>query len=187
MKKILSIFLLAVAVFNLGGYGLFMARLEDRAVEELDKQLDNNQFSPALLITIKIPLPNLPYYAGASSAFERRYGKFEIDGAIYNSFEQRVHNDSLEIICMLDAEATRLNAIKIRVVKSSDGLLAGQGSKKKSANGSVFKFFSPCNFVAKNGNKNALFYLDIIGKSTRASLILPFYYVNVIDNPPEIG
>lgn len=172
-------------MFNLGGYGLFMSRLEDKATQELDKQLDNKQYNPALLISIKIPLPKLPYYTASSSAYERRYGKFDIDGIIYNCFQQRVYNDSLEVVCILDAEATRLNALKKGLVKTDIGLLPGTAGKKKGAAGGAFKFFSPGNCVAKKVSKNARFYKDALERASRASLILPFYYVTVIDDPPE--
>lgn len=184
MKKALSIFLLAVALFNLGGYGLFMACLEKRADEKMAAQLDANRFDQSRLISIKAPVVNLPYYTN-SAQWNRVDGSITIAGVVYNYVKLRIYNDSLELLCIPNADAARLLACKVDYVKLINGLQGSGQGKKNGAGGKGFKYFSPENYAAKNAAANGIYAVSAAEKFNRTFLILPFYFVRVIDDPPD--
>ena len=64
----------------------------------LEKQVDQNKYNEDELITIKTKL-NLPYYI-SSDQYERAYGSINIDGTNYQYVKRRVHNDTLELLCL---------------------------------------------------------------------------------------
>ena len=162
---------------------MFMAYQEDKASEQLDQQVDNNNYDPSSLITIKIPLRTLPYYNN-SVQYERQYGHVEIGGITYNFVKQRIYNDSLEILCIPDVEAMKLRKEVADLFKmNSDPQHSGQG--RKSSGGIVFKYYSPGNCVEKRLLQPATFYKSLSKNLSRAYIILPFYYTTVIENPPE--
>jgi len=86
----------------------------------LEKQVDKNDYNQKELITIKTKL-NLPYYT-SSDQFERAYGSITIDGTNYQYVKRRVHNDTLELLCLPDQTATKLQSVRNELTKSfTDG------------------------------------------------------------------
>lgn len=184
MKKALSIFLLAVALFNLGGYGLFMACLEKRADEKMAAQLDANRFDQSRLISIKAPVVNMPYYTN-SAVWSRVDGSINIAGVVYNYVKLRIYNDSLELLCIPNTDAARLLACKVDYVKLINGLQGSGQGKKTGTGGKQFKYFSPGNSAAKNTAANGNHTASAAKKFSHSYLFLPFYFVRVIDDPPD--
>jgi hypothetical protein len=161
-----------------------MAHLEDQANEKMVQELDNSKYVASHLISIKVPLTFLPYYTN-SAEYLRQDGRIEIGGVIYNYVKARIYNDSLEVLCIPNAEATKLLTAKNDFLKfSNDQQRGGQGKKPVPA-GKSFKYFSPGNCQAKNPAKR-LAFLASLSKLNRAYLILPFYYVTVIEEPPDV-
>jgi hypothetical protein len=184
LKNVLSIFLLTIALFNLGGYGLFMACLEERANEKMEIALDDDNYDPSTLISIKVPIKNLPYYTN-SAQFQRQDGRIEIGGVQYNYVQQRIYRDTLEVLCVPNNAATKLSTARNDFYKLVNDL-ENAGQNKKQGAGSPFKFFSPYNY-------NEQSHIVLSGshdikkeKATRPTVIIPFYYATVIENPPEL-
>jgi hypothetical protein len=92
----------------------------------LEKRVDQNKYDESDLITIKTKL-NLPYYTG-SGQFERVYGSIDINGTNYQYVKRRVHNDTLELLCLPNQTNTNLQSIKNELTKS---LADGQASSHK--------------------------------------------------------
>jgi len=86
----------------------------------LEKQVDQNNYNENELITIKTKL-NLPYYT-SSEQYERAYGSITIDGTNYQYVKRRVHNDTLELLCLPNQTNTKLQSVSNELTKSfADG------------------------------------------------------------------
>ena len=94
-------------LFNWAGYRLVFSYLESHSSELLNVHLDNNNYLEDELITIKLPIDDLPYYTN-SPIFERVKGEVVIGGMKYQYVEKRIFNDSLEMRCIPNAQATNL-------------------------------------------------------------------------------
>ena len=106
MKKAFAILLLAIFLFNLGGYYVLFWALETQANRELSALLDQGQYRESETFEIKIPL-TLPYPL-QSSGFERQNGQFEYQGEHYQVVKQKYENDLLTIVCLKDTKANHL-------------------------------------------------------------------------------
>ncbi|MFM7839637.1 MAG: hypothetical protein ACKO6K_08710, partial [Chitinophagaceae bacterium] len=60
MKQLLSIVLITLLFFNWYGYRVLSDYLQTRSVVRLEARLDKDDYNPAELIEIRVPL-NLPY------------------------------------------------------------------------------------------------------------------------------
>ncbi len=107
MKKLAAILLSAILLFNWVGYRLLFGYMESTSTQYLSSQLDNRQYDESSLITIKIPVENLPYYTN-SPIFDRVKGSISIGGMTYEYVEKRIFNDSIEMRCIPNAQATHL-------------------------------------------------------------------------------
>jgi len=172
--------MLVVALFNLGGYGLFMAHVEEHAMEKFEQQLNNSDYSSSQLVTFKLPVNSLPYYTN-SQEYQRQSGEIEINGVIYNYVKRRIFNDSLEVVCIANYEVTRLRTARNDFLKLCTDLQNASKSKKAVAG---FKFFSPGNCRERKVITHILFYNDCMGIQQPCCL-LPTLYTRVIENPPE--
>ncbi|MBE7173420.1 MAG: hypothetical protein INR73_22800 [Williamsia sp.] len=178
MKQIATILFLSITLFNLGGYRLLTHYQQSQANHELEARLNNQQYSKADLVLIKTPL-HLPYYS--SSVFERVSGEMLIRGVVYKYVERRVYNDTLELLCIKDAQRTGLQKAKDEFYKQSNGLV----NHEKKGGPQVVKplFFDYCNPVSRY-----LFAFQL------SSLKHTFYYIPIsgihanrlVEQPPEV-
>lgn len=158
-----------------------MAFFEEQAIAKMEKQLDsNNEVSANEFFTIKIPVTNLPYYTN-SKEYERKNGEIEVGGVIYNYVKKRIYNDSLEMVCVANKDATRLRTARNEFLKLCNEVQnASKGKKPVTA----FKFFSPGNYR----EKKPLLYLHFYNNCKclpQPCEALPPYYISVIENPPD--
>ncbi len=183
MKKIASIFFLSLLLFNWVGYGLFLDLLQSKHDFHLESMLDKDQYNDAELISIKTPL-NMPYYT-ASLDYERVDGSVDVNGVEYKYVKRRVHNDTLELLCLPNKVKMSLESAKIDFVKfSGDASTPAPG--KKSANSNNVKHLLPeyCQafqtFSLKFSEKEKNKYFS-------AHVIIPVTdYCFSLDRPPEI-
>jgi hypothetical protein len=101
--------LLGILLFNWFGYGLLVSYLQDQTRQALEVRLDGNDYDESQLISIRMPVTQLSYYY-SSGTFERVDGSVEIDGVKYTYVKRRLFNDSLELLCLADHAAMRLQA-----------------------------------------------------------------------------
>jgi hypothetical protein len=104
--------LLGILLFNWFGYRFLISLMEDTAKEQLEQRLDETRYDESQLFSIKIPATNLAYYTN-SSLFERIDGQIEIEGIQYKYVKRRLYRDSLELLCIPDQAAMRLQTAKI--------------------------------------------------------------------------
>ena len=138
MKRIASILLLGILLFNWVGYRLVSHYLEEQANAKLEAQLDNNNYDESQLIEIKVPL-NLPYQPDWKE-FERYDGDVEIDGIHYKYVKRKVFNGELILLCLPNKTKMNLqNASNDFFRLVNDLQHPGQGKDPNSGNGSAFK------------------------------------------------
>lgn len=117
MKKIVSILLLNISLFNIiGCYGVYWV-LRQRASNEMVQQLDANNYSKDQTLTVKMPF-TLPYQVDEKS-FERIDGEFEKDGQVYKLVEHKLERDTLYIVYIKDHKETSIYNSLVNFVQAN--------------------------------------------------------------------
>lgn len=139
MKRILSIALLIVFLFNVGGYYIVFLGLIKRADSELIKRLDANLYSQEETIELKIPL-TLPYPIQEED-FKRVDGKFELNGEIYKLVKHKMEKDTVYIVCIKDQQSKKLTKAMAEYANTTSDL---PSSSKKAIHffGKLLKDFN---------------------------------------------
>ncbi len=130
MKRTAAILLVCVLLFNLGGYRLVTAYLEDRADSRLEASLDANEYNESQLFQIKIPA-QFPYYNG-SATFERVDGEINIEGVNYKYVKRRIYNDTLELLCIQNTDKSNVQNARDDFFRMANDLVANNATSKKS-------------------------------------------------------
>ena len=107
--------------------------MEAAANQQLQAQLDDNNYDETQLIDLKVPITHLSYYQN-SKEFESVAGKIEIRGVLYSYVKRRIYNDSLEVLCIPDLMAMQFRAAKNEFFLSANGLQHPDQGKKQTAN-----------------------------------------------------
>lgn len=136
MKKLIAILLLAVYLFNLGGYSLVFRYFIRQSEQQFVQQLDQNKYKENDLIQISIPL-HLPYMQN-SSGFERIEGSIENNGTQYNYVKRMVHNDTLYIMCLPNNQKTQLVKGKSNYAGQVNDFTSNKKDKESTAKKTSF-------------------------------------------------
>jgi len=139
LKRVASILLLLVLLFNFIGYRFFSSYLEEKANERLEAKLDQNDYGDEQLLSLKIPVTNLSYYNN-SAQFERVDGQVEINGVQYKYVKRRIYNDSVELLCIPNQTAMNLRSAKDDFFKLVNDLQHTGQSKKTDSHASSKSF-----------------------------------------------
>ncbi len=115
MKKIATILLIAIFIFNIIGYKWAFTYLEDRATSRLEQKIDDGQYSDDQLLEIKIPI-SVPYYT--STKFETYYGETKFEGEHYRYVKRKISGDTLYLLCLPHTEKDNIAAAKKDFIKS---------------------------------------------------------------------
>lgn len=133
MKRIFTITLLAIYLFNLAGYSLFYQYHISKANDQLVAKIDEQNFNENDLQEIKIPF-DLPYY-NSSNQFERIDGSIELNGRQYNYVKRKVADDTLYLMCLSNIDKSRLYSDKGNYATGANNLPSnnkGEDSVKKN-------------------------------------------------------
>jgi len=141
VKRIAAILLLGLLLFNWIGYQVYTAILQDHADKAMVASLDENNYSDADLISIKVPAVHLSSYVN-SREFQRVDGSIEIAGIQYNYVKRRYIQDSLELLCIPNQASTSLQSAKNEFFKLVNDLQHPGQSKKSDQHNGNFKGFS---------------------------------------------
>lgn len=106
MKKLTAVFLLMVILFNIAGYRLFFYCLTEAADARMESKIEKLDEFDKRLITIKIPI-NLPYQTDWKY-FEPVNGEIAYKGVIYKYVKQKVHSDTLILLCLNHREKSEI-------------------------------------------------------------------------------
>jgi hypothetical protein len=112
LKQLTAILLIGVLFFNWYGYRLLTAWWQEQAEHRLEALLDADAYEYNEYVTpvfIKMPVNSLSYY-NSTTDFERVDGQIMINGVPYKFVKRRLFKDSLEMICIPDLAAIRLQA-----------------------------------------------------------------------------
>ncbi len=165
LRRIISILLLGILLFNWVGYRMFSSYLEDKANAQFEARLDKNEYNEDQLLSIKIPVTHLPYYTNSKS-FDRVNGEIEMQGMLYKYVKRRIFNDSIELLCIRDESAMQLHSAKDDFFKLINGLQFNDSRHSKKADphkavsksfcsdnytlGNVVSLRTPCTILSKN-------------------------------------
>jgi hypothetical protein len=98
LKKIASISLLLLLVFNWCGYRFVFNWVQENAEAKLEARLDQHNYNESELLEISVPL-NMPYQTDRAD-FERVDGEIEIGGVHYKYVKRKVEKGQLVLKCI---------------------------------------------------------------------------------------
>lgn len=177
MRKFLSVCLIALLMMNiLGYYGVFMG-LSFRNDTSMRTMLDLDAVEASELIELKVPI-SVPYVSG-SDVFERVDGKFEHLGQVYRLVKQKYFSDTLHILCIKDAQATRINDALSDYVKTFTDHHSTNSSSK--VNFSFIKDYLPQSIGLTNFTPGT--EEEVVMNGTSKNFISSYF--SSITHPPE--
>ena len=150
LKKVLSIVLVILILFNtMGFYGLFLG-LRYKAKRDIVQRLDNEQYGHHETITIKVPL-SIPYN-NSDDEYERVNGEIEHEGEFYRLVKQKLAQDTLYIVCIKDPTSKNIKAALAEYVKTFTDKPVQSKSQGKTTI-SFIKDFLLSSFSFANGSE----------------------------------
>ena len=129
LRKLTAISFLALLLFNLAGYRVWLyyaSHLSDRI---LQASLDNEEYDSSQLVTIRMPFC-LPY-ANSGPEFERVTGEIEVEGRVYKLVKRWVYEGELILLCIPNDQKTRVRAAGADYFKGVNDLAGLPGSPKQ--------------------------------------------------------
>jgi hypothetical protein len=136
MKRIASILLLGILVFNWFGYRLWNAYMEGVATRQLESRMNEQSYPESELISIKIPAKHLSAYTNTTT-FERVEGQIEVAGIQYRYFKCRKSLDSIELLCTPNHAVTSLRKNSNEFFKLVNDI-QNKGQEKKTTSNKSF-------------------------------------------------
>lgn len=110
MRRLAAILLVGTLFFNWYGYQLLTQYWQQRSDRRLEARFDRDEYDESLLICLKIPITALAYYR-SSCEFQRVDGQIVIGGVHYKYVKRRIFGDSLELLCIANEAAMRLQKV----------------------------------------------------------------------------
>lgn len=184
MKRIASILLIALLLFNWYGYRFLFNYLQNRADAELNAKIDINDYDESQLIEIKVPI-DIPYQY-TSSDFERSYGEIEHDGKIYSYVKRKIEDGFLILKCIPNIQKEKIRNAKHLMVRVNNGIDQDQNGKNSSPLTKNFKSLS------NDYNQNCLdFFLSAVTEENKKNTILNCTYTDrgflfSVEQPPDL-
>ena len=118
MRKIASVIILLVLLFNMAGYRAWFYYAEREADAAMEASLDKDSYDENDLISLIVPLHN-PYQIEQRS-FERVNGEISFQGRIFKYVKRRVFEGKMILLCLPDNKRMIL-----KNAKSAYGAAAG--------------------------------------------------------------
>lgn len=185
MKRIASILLLGILVFNWGGYRLLSDYFEGRADEKLQTALDRNQYNENELLRIKVAA-SLPYGSN-SEQYERVDGNIEINGVTYTYVKRRFYQDSLELLCIPNTAKAGIKNARDEFARLANDFITSNTSRKAPSHHSHSAKFSVQDFTNDQDFFSWQFRdADLKGNWNRTiSADMKSVYLSRPDRPPQ--
>ncbi len=186
VKRIASILLLGILLFNWGGYRLLTDYFESKADLQFQAALDLDQYNESDLFSIKVAA-SLPY-GSSSEKFDRVNGSIEIKGVIYTYVKRRFYQDSLELICIPNMAKTGIKNARDEFARlANDFVTNNSTSKKAPSHHNHSAKFSVSDFTNDHGFFSWQFSNDDLS-GTWNTMISPSsasVYLSRLDKPPQ--
>jgi hypothetical protein len=188
VKKLAAVIIACILLFNWGAYRWVFSYLENNATAVLNTRLDARNFDESALITIKLPVENLPYYTN-SPVFERVTGELSIGGMKYQYVEKRIFHDSLEMRCIPNAQSTHLNNARDEFFKLVNDLQQTSSSGKQQPSKSSVSFKNILGDYLENERPSL--FTPVFNESVLTyqlyQLHLPSLQISTLEQPPDIA
>ncbi|MBN9379378.1 MAG: hypothetical protein J0H74_01350 [Chitinophagaceae bacterium] len=186
MKRIAAILLMGILFFNWYGYKLLSFYLEDRADRRLEASLDKDRYDESQLISIKVPSSHLSYY-NSNTQFERVDGQIEVKGIQYKYVKRRLYNDSLELLCIPNHDAMKLQTARNQFFQLVNDIQQHNGHSKKSDTHHTTKSFFPTDYEAIHGLTIEQLYtvINMPMEQGQASSLTTSYHLTA-EQPPDL-
>lgn len=147
--------MLALLLFNMGGYLLFFQYLIARSDISIDEQINNNHYKSTDLVDIKIPVHlNIQDW----SDYEVVSGQVQIKDIIYNYAELKMTRDTMYLKCIANHEKDLLVNAKIVYGKQVNDA----PTSKRVPLPSVKKIFSENEYIYTNSKLPAYTVASVI-------------------------
>lgn len=185
MKKVSAILLIALFLFNLFGYRIWLSYEQLQSDIKLEASLDKQQYNDADLISISVPL-SLPY-VGNQQNFERIDGEITVNGRILKYVKRKISEGKLVLLCLPDNDKMRIESAKDDFFKYANDLVQNGHSKKPvNSKTGVFK------------NQFSDYYLNTLHSTVTSYSIkktynknkplnfLPSSHIKLPEQPPEV-
>ena len=130
MKKLASILLIALFLFNLVGYRVLFNYEQQQSDTRLEASLDKQDYNDADLVTIKVPL-SLPYMNNQQD-FERIKGEITVNGKILKYVKRKIADGNLILLCLPNNDKMRIESAKDEFFKYTNDLVKNNESKKST-------------------------------------------------------
>ncbi len=131
-----------------------MEVMTKNADQQLELQLDNNEYDESQLMEVKIAL-NIPYQK-EQSEFERHYGEIKVDGKSYTYVKRKIENGYLVLKCISNNAKEKIKAAGNDYFKRANGLEDNQQDNKQNNSNNFAK-----NFWSEYDGRETDFTLDI--------------------------
>ncbi len=186
VKRIASILLLGILLFNLGGYRLLSDYFENRADMQMQANLDVDNYNPADLISLKVSAI-LPY-GSSSEEFERVDGNIDINGINYTYVKRRFYKDSLELLCIPNTARASVTNARDAYARLANDFVSNHSSKKANSHHTHSAKFSVQDFTDDHYFFAWQFWdKDLSGTwHSKVFADLKSEYLSRLDKPPQI-
>jgi hypothetical protein len=131
LKKIASILLLGILLFNWCGYRWVINLVQQDADAKLEARLDKDDYDESQLIEIKVPV-DMPYQSDWAG-FERYDGEIEVNGIHYKYVKRKVQDGQLVLKCIPNHAKQRLESAKDDLFKITNDFQQDNNAKKTGA------------------------------------------------------
>jgi hypothetical protein len=159
LKRLFSIAMLLLFLFNVVGYYLFFLGLRYQANVVMNQRLETADYKVDETITFKVPI-TVPYYAD-SKDYERVNGSFEHHGEFFKFVKQKLERDTLYIVCIKDRREKQIFNAMTDFVKLSNDLPSSSQHTLKLL-GSLIKDFVPTPSVNTHAGQGSYLALNFI-------------------------
>ena len=92
MRKVISILLLALFLYNMLGYQMLFYYRTHSLEREITRTIDRGQIDESKLLVFKVPVP---LYHQIDKGFERVDGSFAFEGRFYQMVQRKLENDTI--------------------------------------------------------------------------------------------
>lgn len=184
MKKLASILLLGILLFNWVGYRLVSHYLEQKANSNLEALIDKNDYDESQLIEIRVPI-NIPYQTDWKE-FERYDGEVEIDGIHYKYVKRKIQDGALVLLCLPNKAKMNLQTAREDFFKLVNDLQQ-TSSKSKPSNSSSIKNFTTEYWKEDNNWKIAPCSIDHQKYQTTDLSLYRSFFLSTPWQPPDVN
>lgn len=140
MRRLYSYLFLILMLLNTIGYYEVLRVIERRHVAKAISMIVKNETEISGNLLLKIPM--CPGDRADDLEYQRAVGEVTVDSQVYHYIKQKVHDDTLYIMCLSDAKATQVRNTISDYSRSFTDKDQKSNSSNKSLINSLTKFYT---------------------------------------------